>query len=75
MNSNERWLQENARPGEMTWRAPGTATTELHLRLTPLDRWRPYTDFPDLVQADPTGFSPGYSTFVSLLRQNWKNIV
>jgi hypothetical protein len=61
------------RPGQMMWKSEGTSSTRiLHLRHHPLDKWQPYTNFPEYALPDPPGFSEGYATFLSLLRKNWQ---
>jgi hypothetical protein len=59
--------------GQMTWKPNGAISAGiLHLRLHPLEKWKPYTDFPEYAKPDPAGFSQGYATFLALLRQNWQ---
>ena len=61
--------------GQMTWRPEGALSVGvLHLRLSPFEPWRPYTEFPEYAMPDPPGFSEGYATCMSLLRQQWQLI-
>ncbi|MEB3180576.1 MAG: hypothetical protein VKL59_16330 [Nostocaceae cyanobacterium] len=61
-------------PGQMTWRPPGVSGCALHLRKHSLEPWRPYYEFPEYAQSDPPGFSPGYTTFLALRKQNWQAV-
>jgi hypothetical protein len=67
-------MLNSSKPGQMTWKPNNTNPGILHLRNHPLDPWRPYTEFPEYAMPDPIGFSPGYVTFVHLLRQKWQNV-
>jgi hypothetical protein len=60
--------------GQMTWKPNNVNLGILHLRNHPLEPWRPYTDFPEHLKPDPLGFSPGYVTFVHLLKKKWQHI-
>jgi hypothetical protein len=57
--------------GQMTWRLPGQIEPMLHLRLHPLEPWKPYNECPKYMKPDHTYLSPGYATFISLIKQNW----
>jgi len=62
-------------PGQMTWKPEGAKSSGiLHLRYQESDTWRPYTDFPEYVLPDPPEFSPGYATFLALLKQKWQTV-
>jgi hypothetical protein len=61
-------------PGQMTWRPYGATEPALHLRLSPLDPWKSYKEFPQFMQPDPPHFSEGYATFIALLKQNWQSV-
>ncbi len=61
--------------GQMTWRPNGISSVGvLHLRMTPHEPWRPYTEFPDYRQPDLPASSEGYATFIALMRANWKHV-
>ena len=60
-------------PGQMTWKSSGVDCI-LFLRHSPNDPWRPYQEFPQLMQPDPKDMSPGFATFVSLLKCNWETV-
>ncbi len=60
--------------GQMTWKPNNLNLGILHLRNHPLEAWRPYTEFPELIKADPVGFSHGYVTFLDLLKKKWQHI-
>ena len=65
----------NSYNGQMTWRPDGAPSNNiLYLRHQSSEPWRPYTDFPQYVKKDPPGFSLGYATFISLLRDNWQAV-
>jgi hypothetical protein len=59
--------------GSMRWNRVENKL-QLELKLDNTYTWKVYTDFPELVQPDPTGFSPGLSTFKFLLTHGWKII-
>jgi hypothetical protein len=62
-------------PGQMTWSPEGGASTGiLHLRLSPLESWKPYTEFPDHSKPDFPSTSKGYATFVALIKQQWQYV-
>lgn len=61
-------------PGQMTWRPPGATDAHLHLRRSPIEPWRSYTEFPEYMVPDRPNFSEGYLTFLALLKQNWQSI-
>jgi hypothetical protein len=61
--------------GQMTWKSEMVNSARiLYLRHHPLEKWQPYTDFPQYYQPDNPGVSQGYATFLSLLRQNWQTL-
>jgi hypothetical protein len=61
--------------GQMTWRPDGiNCENMLYLRLKPFEKWQPYTEFPQYYLPDPHGFSSGYATFITLLKQNWQAV-
>ncbi|MGK7877615.1 MAG: hypothetical protein AB4426_31235 [Xenococcaceae cyanobacterium] len=63
----------NTPVGQMTWSPDGTSSSGiLHLRYHPLEKWRPYTEFPEYFRPDPPGFSQGYATFIALLKEKWQ---
>ena len=57
--------------GQMIWKLPGSVETILHLRRQETDEWQLYTAFPDLLQPEEVEMSPGYTTFLVLLKQGW----
>jgi hypothetical protein len=57
--------------GQMTWRLPGQVEPLLHLRPNAMADWKPYTECPEYMAPDHAHFSPGYATFIKLLKQNW----
>jgi len=65
----------NTSIGQMTWRPDGTVNAEiLYLRFCASDPWQPYSDFPEYALPDPPAFSPGYATFLALLKKHWQII-
>jgi hypothetical protein len=58
--------------GQMTWRLPGQLEPLLHLRINALEDWKPYTECPQYSVPDHPDLSAGYTTFVSLLKQQWQ---
>jgi hypothetical protein len=63
------------RCGQMTWKSEGASSSRiLYLRHHPLEKWKPYKDFPEYALPDTPGCSQGYATFLSLLRQNWQTL-
>ena len=60
-------------PGQMTWKSSGQ-DCNLFLRHTATDPWRPYHDFPQLMQPDPKEASKGFATFISLLKHDWETV-
>jgi hypothetical protein len=60
--------------GQMTWKPEGATECALHLRHYPSEPWRSYQDFPQYALPDPPGMSPGYTTFVTLLKRGWQVI-
>jgi hypothetical protein len=57
--------------GQMIWKLPGTVETILHLRRNESDPWQIYTEFPDLMEPEELEMSPGYTTFLALLKKGW----
>jgi hypothetical protein len=57
--------------GQMIWKLPGTVETILHLRRNESDPWQIYTEFPDLMEPEEVEMSPGYTTFLALLKKGW----
>ena len=57
--------------GQMIWKLPGTVETRLYLRRHETDEWQLYTEFPDLMEPEELEMSPGYTTFLALLKQGW----
>lgn len=64
--------------GQMCWLAVGQGDGEkvLHIRLKPLDPWKPYTQFPHLSVPDYriAGGSKGWATYQKLFRAGWSLI-
>jgi hypothetical protein len=67
-------MLNQSQTGQMTWKPNNMNLGILHLRNHPLEPWRPYTEFPELVVQDVPGFSAGYVTFVNLLKKKWQHI-
>jgi hypothetical protein len=62
-------------PGQMTWKPEGAIETGiLHLRHHTSEDWKPCTEFPEYFVPDPPKLdcSPGYATFLSLLKKKWQ---
>lgn len=61
--------------GQMCWLAVGQADGEkiLHIRLTAMDPWKPYTQFPYLSVPDYriVGGSKGWATYQKLFQAGW----
>jgi hypothetical protein len=65
-------MESQSTIGQMVWKLPGSTETILHLRRQESDPWQVYTEFPDLMQPEELEMSPGYTTFIALLKQGWK---
>jgi len=61
----------NAAIGQMIWKLPGSRETVLHLRRSETDEWRVYSEFADLMEPEELEMSPGYATFITLLKRGW----
>jgi hypothetical protein len=60
--------------GQMTWKSEGGIDKVLYLRAQPHDPWKCYKEFPQYYKPDLGGRSPGYATFLTLLRQGWQMV-
>lgn len=59
--------------GQMLWKREG-ADRALHLRHHSSEPWRPYEEFPQYFLPDPPEFSKGITTFLALLKKDWRVI-
>ncbi|HIK56284.1 MAG TPA: hypothetical protein IGS37_14115 [Synechococcales cyanobacterium M55_K2018_004] len=59
--------------GQMLWKLEGDDRV-LYLRHHPSEEWRHYEEFPQYVLKDPVGFTKGISTFLALLKKDWKTV-
>jgi hypothetical protein len=64
-------METTAAIGQMIWKLPGSQETVLHLRRCEADEWRVYSEFPDLMEPEELEMSPGYATFIMLLKCGW----
>jgi hypothetical protein len=67
-------MLKNIPKGSMRWARIEGNELQLELKLDNTYKWEIHTNFPDLVQPDPFGFSPGLATFKFLLTHGWKVI-
>ncbi len=56
--------------GQMLWKLEDGERV-LHLRHNVTEQWRHYEEFPEYAMQDPSGFSKGITTFVTLLKKDW----
>lgn len=64
-------METTAAIGQMIWKLPGSQETVLHLRRSEADEWRVYSEFADLMEPEELEMSPGYATFITLLKRGW----
>ena len=64
-------MDTNGSIGQMIWKVPGSQETVLHLRRSEADEWQVYSEFPDLMEPEELEMSPGYATFIMLLKRGW----
>jgi hypothetical protein len=64
-------MDANGSIGQMIWKLPGSQETVLHLRRSEADEWQVYSEFPDLMEPEELEMSPGYTTFIMLLKRGW----
>ena len=64
-------MDASAAIGQMIWKLPGSQETVLHLRRCEADEWQVYSAFPDLMEPEELEMSPGYATFIALLKGGW----
>lgn len=64
-------MEATAAIGQMIWKLPGSQETVLYLRRSEADEWRVYSEFPDLMEPEELEMSPGYATFITLLKRGW----
>ena len=64
-------METTAAIGQMIWKLPGSQETVLHLRRSETDEWLVYSEFPDLMEPEELEMSPGYATFIMLLKCGW----
>jgi len=64
-------MEINGAIGQMIWKLPGSQETVLHLRRSEADEWRVYSEFQDLMEPEELEMSPGYATFITLLKRGW----
>ncbi|AFY39402.1 hypothetical protein Lepto7376_3173 [[Leptolyngbya] sp. PCC 7376] len=61
--------------GQMTWSPTGGSSVGvLYLRMSAVDPWKPYTEFPNHNKPDLPSSSDGYATFLSLIQKKWEYI-